>query len=224
VNVATDGPARRSLVALIAGVAVVAFGIAVVGLIAFTGPLHSPPLGALGYGTVFAAPGILALLGRRERPALLLAAALAAFLVAFASLSVVGLVLWMPAVAFLVAYALTRHRAPRSRDLLAPLVAVPLLVAAPFAALISEDPRCWAIVRSGGQERLVELPAERFVRGSSIRMDSRDLPRGANESGCESDVISNVEGLLAIAIVGAAVAAAVVVSPRSTPALVPAPT
>jgi Sigma-70 region 2 len=65
------------------------------------------------------------------------------------------------------------------------------------------------------------LDTSKFVHGSSISMDSRDLPAGTTESGCSSDTISTREALAATAVVAATLGTAWVLS--KPPELRPAP-
>jgi len=100
------------------------------------------------------------------------------------------------------------------------LVSVILGAVAFFALFAREDPVCWARNPTTGES--FRLDPDRFVHGSSISINSRDLPPGATESGCSSDSISTNEAIAGIAVVAAMVGAAWVLSkpvpPRVTPA------
>jgi hypothetical protein len=91
-----------------------------------------------------------------------------------------------------------------------------------FALFAQENPVCWA--RNPATGETFRLDASKFVHGSSISMDSRDLPAGTTESGCSSDTISTREALAATAVVAATLGTAWVLSkpPELRPA--PAPT
>jgi hypothetical protein len=171
---------------------------------------------------VFAAPALLALLGLRDRPSLLVAAGVLDLGLAFVMLiSLVGLVFLPPAVMFFIAAGrMGRARTRLSSSIAAMLVSVILGAVAFFALFAREDPVCWARNPTTGES--FRLDPDRFVHGSSISMDSRDLPPGATEAGCSSDSIATSEALAGIAVVAAMVGAAWVlskpVSPRVTPA------
>lgn len=144
-------------------------------------------------GVVFATPALLALLGVRGRPSLLVAAgALDLVLAVVTFISLIGFVFVAPAVMFFVAAA--RMRGERARPITsvaAMLIAVLLSTAAFFVLFAHDDPVCWATNPATGE--WFRLDADRFVKGSTITMDSRDLPLGATESGCTSDTISTGE-------------------------------
>jgi hypothetical protein len=149
--------------------------------------------GNVAFAVVFAVPALLALLGLRSRPSLLVAAGALDLVLAFISLiSFTGLVFVPPAVMFFVAAGHMR----------------------------GEDPVCWAKNPTTGES--FPLDPGRFVHGSSISMDSRDLPPGATDSGCTTDSISTGEAIAGISVIAAMLGAVWVLSkppePRARPA------
>ena len=163
--------------------------------------------GTIAFAAVFATPAFLAMLGLRGRPSLLFAAGALDLVLAFVTLlSLIGLVLVVPAVMFFVAAGRKRDAtAGRWRSIASVLVAVVLGTAGLFALFAHEDPVCWARNPATGES--FRLDAGTFVHGSTISMDSRGLPPGATESGCTSDSISNIEAIAAIAILATMLAA-----------------
>ena len=180
--------------------------------------------GNVAFAMVFAAPALLALLGLRGRPSLLVAAGALDLVLAFVTLiSFIGLVFVPPAVMFFVAAGQMRGAgASPSRSIAAVLVAVLLGTVAFFALFAHEDPVCWARNPATGES--FRLNTDRFVHGSSILMDSRDLPPGATESGCTIDSISTGEAIAGIAVVAAMLGAVWVLSKPPEPRARPAPT
>jgi len=177
--------------------------------------------GNVAFAVVFAAPALLAFLGLRDRPSLLVAAGALDLGLAFVSLmSFIGLVFVPPGVMFIVAGGRMRGAGARpSRSIAAVLVAVLLGTVAFFALFAREDPVWWAINPATGES--FRLNPERFVHGTSISMDSRDLPPGVTEAGCSTDSISTAEAIDGIAVVAAMLGAAWVLSkppgPRARP-------
>ena len=157
--------------------------------------------GTIAFATVFAAPALLAILGARGRPSLLFAAGALDLVLAFVTLlSLIGLVFVIPAVMFFVAVGQIRGTtAGRFRSIVTVLVAVVLGATGLFALFAREDPVCWARNPATGES--FRLDPDTFIHGSTISMDSRDLPPGATESGCTSDSISAIEAIAAMAIV-----------------------
>ena len=180
--------------------------------------------GNVAFAMVFAAPALLALLGLRGRPSLVVAAGALDLVLAFVTLiSLIGLVFVPPAVMFFVAAGQMRGAgASSSRSIAAVLVAVLLGTAAFFALFAHADPVCWARNRATGES--FRLNPDRFVHGSSISMGSRDLPPGATESGCTTDSISTGEAIAGIAVVAAMLGAAWMLSKPPEPRARPAPT
>jgi hypothetical protein len=167
--------------------------------------------GNAGFAVVFAAPGLLALLGLRGRPSLLVAAGVLDLALAFVTLmSLIGLAFVVPGVMFFVAASQMRGSGGRpARSLAATLVAVILGTASFLALFAREDPVCWA-TNSVGES--VRLNADRYVTGTSISIES---PPGATASGCSSDSISTIEGLAGIVLVATLLGCAWVLSEPS---------
>lgn len=180
--------------------------------------------GNVAFAIVFAAPALLALLGLRDRPSLLVAAGALDLGLAFVSLiSFIGLVFVPPGVMFFVAAGRMRGAgAGPTRSIAAVIVAVMLGAVAFFALFAREDPVCWARNPATGES--FRLDADRFVHGASISMDSRDLPPGATEAGCSSDSISTTEAIAGTAVVAAMLGAVWVLSKPPEPRVRPAPT
>jgi hypothetical protein len=174
--------------------------------------------GNLAFAVVFAVPALLALLGLRRRPSLLVAAGVLELGFAVLLLiSLVGLVFVVPGVMFLMAAGRNREGGARPVASIATVVLAVLLGTGAFFALFArDDPICWATNARTGES--VRLDATRFVNGSSI-----SLPPGTGESGCTSDSISNAEALLATAVVAVMLGAVWVVSKPSIPRPEPVP-
>jgi hypothetical protein len=153
--------------------------------------------GNVGFTVVFAAPALLALVGLRGRPSLLVAAGVLELGLAFVTLmSLIGLVFVVPAVMFFVGAGRMRGSGGRPvRSIAAVLVAMVLGTVAFSALFAREDPICWATSARGES---VRLNADRYVDGASI---SIEVPPGATASGCSSDSISTAEALAGIALV-----------------------
>jgi hypothetical protein len=153
--------------------------------------------GNAGFAVVFAAPGLLALIGLRGRPSLLVAAGVLDLALAIVTLmSLIGLAFVLPGVMFFVAASQMRGSGGRpARSLAAMLVAVILGTAAFLALFAREDPVCWA-TNSVGES--VRLNADRFIHGTPTTIQA---PPGATASGCSSDSISTLEGLAGIVLV-----------------------
>jgi hypothetical protein len=178
--------------------------------------------GNAAFAVVFAAPALLALLGLRGRPSLLVAAGALDLGLAFVTLISLGLVFVPPGVMFFVAARQMRGAGVGLwRSIAAVLVAVMLGAVAFFALFAREDPVCWARNPTTGES--FRLDPDRFVHGSSISMDSRDLPPSATESGCTTDSISTGEAIAGISVVAAMLGAVWVLSkppePRAKPAV-----
>jgi len=180
--------------------------------------------GNLAFAMVFAAPALLALLGLRDRPSLLVAAgALDLGLASVTLISFIGLVFVPPGVMFFVAAGGMRGAgAGPMRSIAAVIVAVMLGAGAFFALFAREDPVCWARNPATGES--FRLDADRFVHGVSISMDSLQLPPGATEAGCSSDSISTAEAIAGTAVVASMLGAVWVLSKPAEPRVRPAPT
>ncbi|MBI2237715.1 MAG: hypothetical protein HYU54_04210 [Actinobacteria bacterium] len=181
-------------------------------------------LGDLALAASFATPGLLALLGLRERPSLLLAGGALGVFLSGVSLSFVSLPLLVPSVLYLVAYRRAPGRGIGAASTAAVLLlALGLGAAGLFALFLREDPLCWAVTRTAEGRSYTTLPANRFRTDSGFSVSSSQLPAGTIESGCTSDTISTVEALAGLALVGAAlVGGSRLARPRS-PSSVPAP-
>jgi len=180
--------------------------------------------GNIAFAIVFAAPALLALLGLRGRLSLFVAAGVLDLVLTFVTLiSFIGLLFVPPAAMFFVAAGQVRGGGSSlTRSIATVLVALLGGTGAFFALFAQENPVCWARNLPTGET--FRLDASKFVHGSSISMDSRDLPAGTTESGCSSDTISTREALAATAVVAATLGTAWVLSkpPELRPA--PAPT
>lgn len=111
--------------------------------------------GGLVIGSVIAAPGVLALLALRDRPALLLPAAVMLVPMSFLSLAGVTLPLLIPAVMLAVAYGrrstvLERDGLRPGRPFLATFAVVVLLFAAVASLFVHQDPRSYSTPTGGG--------------------------------------------------------------------------
>jgi hypothetical protein len=150
VAVTDAAPWQRGVVA--AGVAVVLLGV-VLGVVASAGAIPADPvLGFAALGALVAAPGVLALLGLRDRAGLWLPAGLAAFPLAF--LSFAGLTLPLLPLAAVFVTAWVRHPRSHTSAVVHPAVAAPLVVTlllgAAVALFISDDPASWTTSTGGG--------------------------------------------------------------------------
>jgi hypothetical protein len=180
--------------------------------------------GNVAFSVVFAAPAMLALLGLRDRSSLLVAAGALDLVLAFITLmSLVGFAFLAPGVTFFVAARQMRGAGGNwSRSMAPVLVAVLLGGVAFFALFAREDPVCWA--RDPTTGRSFRLNPDKFVHDGSISMDSRDLPPGATESGCSSDLISTGEAIGGMAVVATMLGAAWMLSKPPEPRVKPAST
>ena len=144
---------------------------AAAGAIALAGREEVDPVaGLVALGAVIAAPGVLALMGLGDRPQLWLAAGIAALPLAF--LSFAGLALPLAPVALILTYAWARHGVlDGARPLVPPGVLVPLLVLLQLAAA-----------------------AALFLSDDPASWTTAD------GGGSTSDVITNGEGTLSLAI------------------------
>jgi hypothetical protein len=178
--------------------------------------------GNVAFAAVFALPGLLALLGLRRRPSLLVAAGVLDLVLAFATLiTLIGLAFVVPATMFFTAAGRMGTGTARPwRSTAAVLVGVVLGASAFFVLFANEDPVCWATNPATGET--FRLDPARFVHGSSISMDSRDLPAGATGSGCSSDSISSREALAAAGIIVATLVAVWMLAAPTVPSTAPA--
>jgi hypothetical protein len=150
--VAVTEAAARQRGVVVAGVAAVLLGI-VLGVVAGASASPADPvLGFAASGALVAAPGVLVLLGLRDRAGLWLPAGLAAFPLAFLSFAGLTLPLLPLAVVFVMAWI--RHPGSHAGAVVhpgavAPLV-VTLLLGAAVALFISDDPASWTTATGGG--------------------------------------------------------------------------
>lgn len=109
-------------------------------------------MGALALGTVVAVPGMLALLGLADRPALLLPAATVLVPLSFLSFAGVTLPLLIPAVMLFLAYGRRSSALSASpgRAALTTASVLALLVAAVVALFFHQDPRSYSTANGGG--------------------------------------------------------------------------
>ena len=118
-------------------------------------------VGALAFGAVAAAPGVLALLSVHDRPALALPAALLLVPLSFISFALVTLPLLIPAVLLFRRYLRAPNRT--GRDAATTVAVALLLVAAGLALFAHEDPRSWTTATGGGSTSDVVTYAEAAV-------------------------------------------------------------
>jgi hypothetical protein len=104
--------------------------------------------GALAFGAVFAAPGVLALLAEPDRPGLLLPAACLLVPLSFVSFALVTLPLLIPAFMLFRAYARAASPGHGWRTVATTAAVLALLVAATIALFARDDPREWVTERS----------------------------------------------------------------------------
>lgn len=150
--VAVTRPAGRQRGVAAAGVIAVLLG-ASLGVVAGAGADPADPvLGFVALGALVAAPGVLALLGLRDRSGLWLSAGVAAFPLAF--LSFAGLTLPLLPLAVIFAVGWIRHPGPYAGSVghavaVAVLVVI-LLFGAAVALFVSDDPASWTTATGGG--------------------------------------------------------------------------
>jgi hypothetical protein len=192
-------------IAIIVGGAIsVALGVAFAVLPTFSERFLHPIVGVIAVAAVYAMPAVLGMLGRRNRPALVLAAAILSFALVAYALSVIVYVLAVAGACFLVGYARMRQSSRRGRDVVVGLAVVALMAVSVPIFFAGEDPRCWALVRVDGVERVIGIPPS--ADGSiGIGGGNANTPVGTVEAGCASDVVTTSEGagvltILAIAL------------------------
>jgi hypothetical protein len=118
-------------------------------------------VGAIAFGAVVAAPGVLALLSVHDRPALALPAALVLLPLSFISFALVTLPLLVPAVLLFRRYV--RAPGPKGRDAATTFAVALLLVTAGLALFAHEDPRSWTTATESGSTSDVVTYAEAAV-------------------------------------------------------------
>jgi hypothetical protein len=152
---------------VVLGWVVIAFA-ALIAVVRFVGsdPAESGPdavLASLALGGVIATPGILALLSRDGRVALLVPAAIGLALVCTMSVATLPLII---AAAFLVVAFAGRPAADRQGFLLTAATTVTvlvLLVAAALALFVHQDPRSWTSETGSGSTSDVITAAEALI-------------------------------------------------------------
>lgn len=141
--------------AIVVAVLLVLAGVGIAALRFFGG---SPPehrlydlLGALALGAIVAAPGVLALLARHDRPALLLPAAVVLVPLSFLSFALVTLPLLIPAVMLFVDYARRKRVHPIGwlRATAVTVLVLAMLLAALLALFVHQDPREYTTATAG---------------------------------------------------------------------------
>jgi hypothetical protein len=122
-------------------------------------------MGALALGTIVAVPGVLALLGLADRPALLIPAATVLVPLSFLSLAGVTLPLLIPAVMLFIAYGRrsSAQPAPPGRAVLTTASVLALLIAAVVALFFHQDPRTYSTANGGGSTSDVITAIESLI-------------------------------------------------------------
>ncbi len=161
-------PMRDTGIIVIAGTEIGAA--AALGVVRFVG--GSPPehgiegaLGAFALAAVLAAPGVLALLGRSGRPALLVVAGVALAPLSFLAFSGVTLPLLIPAMLLALAGArrLTADAPPCAPVWVTIWAVVAVLGAAVVALFAHHDPRSWSTATASGSTSDVITLAESLL-------------------------------------------------------------
>lgn len=180
------------------------------------GLLEQAP-GNAAFAIVLVFPYVVALIAARREPrvraTLLLAAALLSFVSMGISLAGAGIV-FLPAAVLLIVAAVGSFKAAGWHGRRTALPALISLVAAvvvglSFASLFMyDDPRCWEWVAYDGRTewRSVPVPEGSFQgQGQASGTNIGPLPPGAKSSGseCSSDIITPVEALASLGILGA---------------------
>lgn len=108
-------------------------------------------LGAVALGATVAVPGLLAILAGRDRPVLLITAAITLVPLSFLSLAGITLPLLIPAVILLIAYGRrSSHQPPPKGTAAGTVAAVLVLLAAAVSVLfLHEDPRASSTATGG---------------------------------------------------------------------------
>jgi hypothetical protein len=123
------------------------------------------PWGGLALGAVVAAPGLLVLFAMRDRPALLLPAAITLMPVSFLSFAGILLPLTIPAGLLVAAHAQrsASHPLSAARSGLVAVSVVALLVGAAVSLFVHEDPRQYATPTESGGTGDVITPLETLI-------------------------------------------------------------
>ena len=163
------GVAESDPFLVVAGGMVVVIGVAL-GLVRYAGrsPAENGPEGALAsvaFAALLAAPGVLALMARADRPALVVPAALLLLPLSLLSMAGVTLPLLIPAVLLFVASrrrAAARPSGPVPEGVAAAVVVL-LVLAAVAALLVHQDPRDYATATMSGWTSDVVTTGESLV-------------------------------------------------------------
>ena len=107
-------------------------------------------VGAIAFGAVVAAPGVLALLAGHDRPALLLPAAMLLIPLSFISFALVTLPLLIPAYLLVLSYVRSTPADTGGRTAAVTAGVLLLLVAAGLTLFARQDPREWSTATGGG--------------------------------------------------------------------------
>lgn len=123
------------------------------------------PWGGLALGAVVAAPGVVVLLALRDRPVLLLPAAIILFPLSFLSFAGILLPLLVPAGLLVAAYARrsASHLLGPWRTALVALSVVALLIVAAISLFVHEDPRNYTTRTDSGGTGDVITPFETLI-------------------------------------------------------------
>jgi len=117
-------------------------------------PMATGLVESFALGLVLAAPGILVLLSRRDRPAMRLPAAVVVIPSSFLSFALVTLPLLVPAVMLLIGYRRRSRTRPIGwlRATALTIAVLGSLVAALVALFVHQDPRSWTATTGQGVE------------------------------------------------------------------------
>lgn len=174
---------------------------------------------ALALAGVVALPGIVSLIALQKRaPRLLWPAIVAGLLPAIVTIFSVGLALMIPLL--LLVQGSLRWPAPRTdrswRHRRFGLTIPILAIAASVAFFAHRDPACWTYTTDAGGRVVYtriglhgDMESGWFVGGGMIESFSTGSAEEGGGSVCVSDRVTAVEGLVALAMLGAAVAVAV---------------
>lgn len=166
---AIERSGRRT--AAITGGLVVVVGM-VTGIVATAGrePVD-PLLGSLALGAVVAGPGLVALLGLRQRAALWLPAGIAAMPLAFLSFAGVTLPLFPAGIVLVATWARSEPpTAKPAKAIVTTATVVVLLIAAAVALFISDDPASWTTPTESGETSDIVTNGEAMLSLTSLAM------------------------------------------------------
>ena len=205
---------RSQFTGRLAGATQIIFAILISGFSLFQFEPGFLPRGVVLIG-VFAAPGVVGLIGvRARRPALLVAAGLTSAVGSFIAFSGVSLIFLIPSVLFLVGAVrlasgnLGSPRGGWTSGLAQALIAVaivPLLIGAGASGLLITDSACWTTYGSGLDSHIVVQP---YTNGEM------ELPTDATSMHCATGLISPQGVGLAVVLDGAALGLAFLATRR----------